>query len=291
MDVLYFNGRFTTTDEPVIRVEDRGYQFGDAIYEVIKFLNGRLLFTDDHFRRMSNGLAEIEIPNPWTEDTFRAMTDELLRRTEFRSGIVYVQVTRGVSERVHFYPPDLEPVALAYTRRYGFPDAAKKERGISTITAPDSRWKYCNVKSVNLLPNVLAKRQAQRAGVEEALLVRDQEVKEGASTSFFAVRDGRLITHPADCSILPGTVRDHVISLALEGRIRVDERPVLENELFSIDEAFVTSTTLGVMPVSEIDGRIIGNSRRGEVTGKIQELFDQLEEKSVSAEAAQPATS
>ncbi|MEO8216850.1 MAG: aminotransferase class IV [Acidobacteriota bacterium] len=281
MDVLYFNGRFTTTDEPVIRVEDRGYQFGDGIYEVIKFLNGRLVLPQDHFRRMTNGLAEIEITNPWTEASFYKMCDELLQRTEFLAGIVYVQVTRGVTERVHFCPADIEPVALAYTRGYEFPDAAKKERGISTITAEDSRWKYCNVKSVNLLGNVLAKRKAQQAGAEEALLMKDQEVKEGASTSFFAVRDGRLITHPADTSILPGTVRDHVISLALEAKIRVDERPLREDELFTLDEAFVTSTTLAVMPVSEIDGRIIGNSRRGEITSVLQELYDQLEEKSV----------
>lgn len=281
-DVLYFNGRFTTTDERVLGVEDRGFQFGDAIYEVFKFLGRRPVFPGDHFRRLDRGLREIEIANPWTEAAFTEMTRQLLERTDFEDGIVYIQVSRGEAQRAHFYPEGMRPTALAYSRRYRFPDQAKKERGIDVITAADQRWLHCDVKSVNLLANALAKKKAQRAGVEEALLLTGGLVHEGASSSFFAVRGGKVITHPLDERILPGVIRDHVIQLALGAGIRLDERPLREAELFDIDEAFLTSTTQGVMPVTRIDGRAVGTSRRGETTARLQHLLDEAELRDVA---------
>jgi len=276
-DVLYFNGRFTTTDERVVGVEDRGFQFGDAVYEVFKFLRKRPVFLAEHHRRMERGLREIEIPSPWDLTRFAAVTRDLLDRTAFDDGIVYVQVTRGEARRAHFYPEGMTPTVVAYSRGFQFPDAAAKARGIAVITTPDLRWKQCQVKSVNLLPNALAKKKAQRAGAVEAVFVDDGIVREGASSSFFVVRDGRLITHPLDEHILPGVVRDQAISLALAAKIRVDERPLRDDELFGLDEAFITSTTMGVMPAVEIDGRVIANSRRGEITTTLQRMLDELE--------------
>jgi D-alanine transaminase len=276
-DVLYFNGRWTTTDERLLGVEDRGFQFGDGVYEVFKFLRKRPIFLGDHFRRMERGLHEIDIPNPWTESSFGEMVTSLLERTAFDEGIVYLQVSRGESERAHFYPDGMKPTAVAYSRRMKFPDAAKKELGVKLITVPDIRWRACHVKSVNLLANALAKKEAQRAGADEALLVEDGTVREGASASFFIVSGGKIVTHPLDEHILPGVVRDRTIGMAIGAKIRVDERPIRETELFDLDEAFLTSTSLGVMPVSEIDGRVIGNSRRGEITGVLQRLLDQEE--------------
>ena len=284
-DVLWFNGRFTTTDERILGVEDRGFQFGDAVYEVFKFLGKRPVFLLDHLERMQQGLGEIEIACPWDEVSFAAMTRELLDRTACDDGTVYVQVSRGEAKRAHFWPEDAQPTAIAYSRRFNFPDAAKKERGIKVITTRDLRWNACHVKSVNLLGNALAKKQAQRAGAEEAILLADDDhtVREGASSSFFAVKSGRIVTHPLDEHILPGVVRDRVIGLALASKIRVDERPLREAELFDLDEAFITSTTQGVMPVTEIDARVIGNSRRGEITAELQRLFDELEQLSSRA--------
>ena len=276
-DVLWFNGRFTTTDERLLGVEDRGFQFGDAVYEVFKFLKRRPIFLLEHFRRLDRGLREIEIPNPWSEQAFVALTRELLARTAVEDGTVYIQVTRGEAPRAHFYPDNLAPTALMYSRRFAFPDAAKKERGIGVITTTDLRWLHCDVKSVNLLANALAKKKAQRARADEALLLSNGIVREGASSSFFAVRRGKVITHPLDEHILPGVVRDKVIGLALAERIRVDERQLREAELFELDEAFITSTTQGVMPVTEVDGRVIANSRRGEITGLLQRLLDEAE--------------
>ncbi len=284
-DVLYFNGRFTTTAERVVGVEDRGYQFGDAVYEVFKFLRRRPIFLSDHFHRLERSLRGIEIPNPWDEHSFTATVAELLERTAFEDGIVYVQVSRGESERAHFYPDDMQPTAVMYSRRFNFPDEMKKERGIRVITTTDHRWLHCDVKSVNLLPNALAKKKAQRAGAEEALLVGEGIVREGASSNFFAVRGGKVITHPLDEHILPGIVRDRVIGLALGEKIRVDERPLRETELFDLEEAFITSTTQGVMPLIEIDGRVIGNRRRGEITARLQYLLDAAELRDGAAEA------
>jgi D-alanine transaminase len=270
-DVLYINGRFTTTAERVIGVEDRGFQFGDAVYEVFKFLGKRPIFLAEHHRRMEQGLREIEIRVPWDEAQFAEVIRELLARSVFDDGIVYVQITRGESERKHFYPDDLTPTVVAYSRAFTFPDAAKKERGIALITADDLRWKHCNVKSVNLLANAIAKKKAQRAGADEALLLDHGLVREAASSSFFGIRGGAVITHPLAEHILPGVVRDRVVTLALATHIRVDERPLRELELFDLDEAFITSTTLGVMPVASIDGRA---TRRGSITTRLQQLFD-----------------
>jgi len=279
-DVLYFNGRFTTTDERVLGVEDRGFQFGDAVYEVFKFVRRRPAFPIEHFRRMERSLKQLEIRSPFTEESFASTMRDLLDRTRFDDGIVYIQITRGEGKRAHFWPEDLEPTVVAYSRAFNFPDAAKKERGIRVVTTDDHRWHFCNVKSVNLLGNAIAKKHAQRANADEAILLADGFVREGASSNFFAVKNGYLVTHPLDDSILPGVVRDRVIGLALAAKIRVDERPLRDAELFDLDEAFITSTTQGVMPISEIDERVIGNSRRGEITAQLQTLFDELEARS-----------
>jgi len=275
-DVLYFNGRFTTTAERVLGVEDRGFQFGDALYEVFKFSGRKAIFLADHFRRLERGLAEVEIRSPWDESRFFAVMRELIERTAFDDGIVYIQISRGEAERKHFFPENLEPTVIAYSRAFQFPDAAKKENGIKLITTPDLRWKRCDVKSTNLLANALSKKRAQRAGADEVLLLDDGIVREGGSSSFFVVRGDDVITHPLDEHILPGVVRDRVIRLAEHAGIRIEQRPLAVDELSEIDEAFITSTTMGVMPVSSIDGRAI-SPRIGPMTLRLQYLLDAAE--------------
>jgi D-alanine transaminase len=282
-DALFFNDRFTTTDEPVISVEDRGFQFGDAVYETIKFLQGTILFGADHFRRLQQSLQEISIIHPWSEATFLETMGQLLDRTSFNDGIVYVQISRGVEERSHFYAEGMQPTTVAYSRRFSFPGAERKQNGIGVITTEDTRWKLCNVKSVNLLGNVMAKKIAERAGGDEALLVSGDEVREGASSSFFGVLEGRLITHPADCRVLPGVVRHHVIDFARALAIPFEERPLRVAELTNLDEAFITNTTQGVMPVTRIDGKAVGYGRRGGLTERLQVLFDAEEEREAGA--------
>jgi D-alanine transaminase len=282
-DVLYINGRFTTTAERVIGVEDRGFQFGDALYEVFKFIGRRPIFLHDHYRRLDRGLHEIEIRPPWDEVRFSAVMRELIERTVFDDGIVYIQISRGECERAHFFPDNLETTVVAYSRSFHFPDAAKKKSGIRLITRADLRWKHCDVKSVNLLANALAKKKAQRAGVDEVLFLDAGVVREGASANFFAVRGGGVITHPLDEHILPGIVRDRVIRLARAANMPVDERPLAEAELLGVDEAFITNTTMGVMPVAEIDGRVVGAGRRGGLTTELQRLLDDDEARDAAA--------
>lgn len=276
-DVLYINGRFTTTDQRVLGVEDRGFLFGDGVYEVVKFVGKRLFFFDAHFKRLRASLAALEIPLPLQKEELRSVFAEILERSSIGEGTIYLEVTRGESPRAHFYAEDASPTVIAYSRAFTFPSVEKKEKGVRAITVPDDRWHHCDIKSVNLLANALAKKKAQRATCEEALFVADGWIREGASSNFFVADGGRIITHPTGPHVLAGTVRDQVISLAIANRIRVDERPIHENELPAIEEAFTTNTTGGVMPVTEIDGKIIGNGRRGVTTARLQQLFDDLE--------------
>lgn len=276
-DVLWFNGRFTTTDERVLGIEDRGFQFGDAVYEAMKFIEGSPLLVVEHYRRLCASLEALEIPDVWSEAEFVALCQELIARSDFDSGLIYLQVSRGECERAHFYPEGLKPTALAHTRRFRFPGAEKKEKGIAVITVPDIRWKLASIKSTNLLPNALMKKRAQREGAEEALFVDEGLLREGASSNFFGVIAGRVITHPLDQQLLAGTVRDQVIRLAIASHIRVEERALRSDEILTLDEAFVTSTSLGVMPVRAIDGKAVGNGLRGAITARLQDLYGQFE--------------
>lgn len=276
-DVLYINGRWTTTDEKVIGVEDRGFLFGDGIYEVFKFLDRRPLLLEDHWRRFCRNIDAMELTNPWSEQSFQETVREILVRAGSDDGIVYIELTRGDGPRAHFWAEGMAPTVIAYPRKFLFPDERKRELGIRAITTPDIRWDRCDIKSVNLLANAFAKKKAQRAGADEAIFVEGREVREGASSNFFAVIDGRVVTHPLDHHILPGTVRDRTIAIAISERIRVDERPIREDEMPALEEAFITSTTQGVMPVTEIDGRVVGNARRGELTAILQRRFLEME--------------
>jgi D-alanine transaminase len=278
-DPLYVNGRFTTTDERVLGVEDRGFQFGDAIYEVFKFLGRRPVLMSDHFRRLEGNLRALEIPQPFEEAAFAGIARELIARTRFDDGILYTQITRGEAPRAHFWPEGIAPTVVMHTRRFVFPDAARREQGARLITTEDRRWRDSDLKTVNLLANAMAKKKAQRAGADEALLLAEGFVREGASSNFFAVKNGGLVTHPLDGGILPGIVRDHVIRLALRERIRVDERPLREAELYDLDEAFLTSTTQSVMPIASIDGRPMA---RGPVGARLNRLFEEVERQSAA---------
>lgn len=271
-DVLWFNGRFTTTEERVLRVEDRGFLFGDAVYEVFKFFGRGPVFLREHWQRLARGLDAIEIANPWDEDLFTGTMRGLIERTSFDDGIVYIEVSRGEGERSHTWPEGMKPNAVAFSRQHTFPDAAKKERGIRLVTEEDLRWRHCDVKSVNLLGNILAKQKAQRAGGDEALLVDDGVVRECSHSSFFIVKDARVITHPLDCHVLPGVTRDRVIALAGD---RIEERYFGLAEVATADEVFATSTSLAVMPVRQIDDGPLRT--RGPVTLELQRLLDAAE--------------
>lgn len=287
MDALWLDGRFLTTDARAIAVEDRGFQFGDGVYEVLRLVERAPVLHEPHFARLCRSLALIEIPNPWTFSTFEALISALLERTSLDSGLLYLQVTRGACARSHAWPDELTPTALAYARPFSFPSAEARASGITAVTVPETRSRLCHVKSINLLPNVLAKKAAQRALAGEALFVEGSVVREGASSSVFGVRNGVLITHPDGPEILPGTVRDCVVAFAEKRGIRVDRRPLILGDLEHLDELFITSTSQGVMPLVKLDGASVARGERGPICRMMQDSYDELEREELARWRAQ----
>lgn len=276
-DVLWIDGRWTTTDEPVLTVGDRGLLFGDAVYEVLKFVGRAPILADAHWQRLCRSLSMLEIPNPWTEHVYREVLGGLMSRASAESGVVYIQVSRGSGARAHAWDDAATPLAFAYASVFRFPDEAMRRVGVGVVLVPESRWARCVIKSVNLLPNVIAKKTAKRAGAYEAFFVDGEHVVEGASSNVFVVRGGAVVTHPKGSGLLPGTVRDAVVGLAREAGIAIDERAPLSAELETAAEVFLTSTTSSVLPVTSVDGRPVGDGTRGPVTERLQKAFEALE--------------
>lgn len=277
-DPLLLNGELTTTDQGKISVEDRGLQFGDSIYEVLRFSGGRPHLVRPHYERMQRGLTELGIVGAWpTYDRFVDDLKRLMDATDLDEGIVYVQVTKGVAPRSHWIAETPVPTTIAYTRKFQFMDERARDLGLKLVTTADIRWARCDLKTTNLLGNVMGKALAKSQGADEALFIENGFVTECSVSNFFGVIDGTVVTHPVGPQILPGVVRDEVIRLALAERIRVDERAISENELYSIEEAFATSTTMGPVAVTQIDGRVIGSGRAGDVTRRLGELFAEHE--------------
>ncbi len=273
---LYCNGRYTTTDKPVIGVEDRGFQFGDGIYEVVKFIGKQPLLVTEHLERLAAGLAALEIRPPLDRTEWIEIFHELIERSGASDGTLYLQVTRGETSRSTLYPEDLPGTVVAYARGLQFPSREARVSGVTTVTAPDLRWSRCDIKSVNLLGSVLARQDARRRGASEALLVRDGVFTEGAHSNVFFLLDGNLTTHPTDERILHGTVRAQVVRIAREAGMNVAERPVSRTEAEIASEAFITSTTQGVMPLRAIDGQPLpGNA----VSLKLGDLYAEFEDR------------
>jgi D-alanine transaminase len=276
---VYLNGEYVERAHAAMSVEDRGFLFGDGVYEVVRAVGGRLIEAQRHWRRLARSLNGILIERPaeLDDDALSAIAYRLLDANDLTEGdaLLYLQVTRGAAVRTHHFPAaTTRPTVYASASAFQPPDALRA-RGAAVITMPDIRWARCDLKSVNLLPNVLAKQQAVAAGKDEAIFVRDGTVTECSSANLFAVFDGEVRTYPVTNYILPGVTRDVVLEVARQLGVPVREVPVLADELPRADEVFFTSTTNDVMPVVEIDGRPVGSGRPGPVT---QRLYAALRE-------------
>lgn len=276
---LYFNGRYTTTAERVLGVEDRGFQFGDGVYEVLKFIRKRPLLAAEHLERLAAGLAALEIRAPLSDAEWKDVFQELIERSSETSGTIYLQVTRGDTPRSTLYPTDLPATVVAYARGMQFPQREARVAGVPAVTVPDLRWSRCDIKSVNLLGSVMARQEARRRDATEALLVRDGFFTEGAHSNVFFVLDGTIVTHPADQGILHGTARAQIVRIAKEAGMKVAERPVSHHELELGREAFITSTTQGVMPLRTIDGHSMSGNA---VSLKLGDLYTEFEDQLAS---------
>ena len=273
MTIYFMDGQFTKHDEIQISIDDRGYYFGDGVYEVIKVYGKELFTAVEHIDRLFQSAAKIKLTIPYSAEQLITMANELIAMNGVEEGHIYMQVTRGVSARQHHFPtPAVPAVVTAYTVKAERP-TADMENGVAVKSVEDIRWLRCDIKSLNLLGSVLAKEEAKEAGCAEAILHRDGLVTEGSSTNMFGVKDGIVYTHPVSNLILKGITRQVVLRLCGELGIPVIEEAFTLEEAYGMDELFYTSTTAEVMPITTVDGRLIGLGKRGPLTNKLQQAF------------------
>ncbi|MFC1975837.1 D-amino-acid transaminase [Chloroflexota bacterium] len=275
--IIYFNGQFMLKNEVKVSPDDRGFLFADGAYEVIRAYHGNLFKIDRHIERMARSLRELRIKGP-EHEIFKDVAEQLIQNNDLLDGeaLVYLQVTRGAAPRRHAFPgSDTPPTVYAYASPFQpFPE--KLTHGVRIILVPDIRWTRCDIKSVSLLPNVLAHQQAKENGVDEAIFIRDGAITEGTHTNFGAVFDGQLITYPKSHYILAGITREVVLNLCRELNIPIKEFPILVDDLKKADEAMLLSTTSEVTPVVQVDDWPVGNGKPGPITTTLQRAFRKL---------------
>ncbi|MGN6410155.1 MAG: D-amino-acid transaminase [Nitrobacter sp.] len=275
--IAYVNGRYRNLGDACVNVEDRGYQFADGVYEVCEVRGRKLVDFPRHMARLQRSLRELRIAEPMPLPALGIVMREVVRRNRVIYGLVYLQVTRGVARRDHAFPPTtVKPSIVVTARPLNY---AKNQQiaanGIKVVTVPENRWPRVDIKSVSLLPNVLAKQEAREKGAYEAWYVgSDGFITEGASSNAWIVtKDGRVVTRSAECGILAGITRAVLMEVMDALQIRLEERPFTPAEAREAAEAFVTSASQIVMPVVAIDGQIVGNGRPGGIARRLREEF------------------
>jgi D-alanine transaminase len=272
-ETAFLNGRFLPLAEATVSIEDRGFQFGDGVYEVIRTYRGRPFKLDAHLARLDRSAQAIDLRQPYPFERWVESVTEGLRLGDFPETKIYVQITRGTAPRDHAYAPDLQPTVLMTFRELQPLNAIVQSTGVAAMTMKDIRWGRCDIKSINLLANVLARQQAKKRGVFESILVRDGQVTEGAVSNVFIVQDGKLITAPEGGWILSGVTRQVVLELARHEGLTVQERYCSEQELLGATEVFLTGTTVEVLGVVHIDGKQIGTGQPGPLTRSLAKRF------------------
>lgn len=281
--IAYVNGRYVAHAGAAVHIEDRGYQFADGVYEVCEVARGYIVDMTRHLDRLGRSLSELRIDWPVNRAVLELIMREVVVRNRVKNGLVYLQVTRGVAPRDHFFPAEGTPSSLVVTAKRTDPAAAAKKAaaGLKVITVPENRWERVDIKSVGLLPNVLARQQAKEAGAQEAWFVDpDGTVKEGAATNAWIVtKDGVLVTRPADHGILRGVTRTTLMEVAEKLGLKVEERAFSVDEAKAAREAFITAATTIVMPIVAIDGQPVANGHPGSVALSLRDAFFDVAEK------------
>ncbi len=269
------NGVAMQLSEAKVPALDRGFLFGDAVYEVLRVYGGKPWLEEEHFRRFERSLSAVRIAGV-DVGRLRQRMHETIRAGGFREATVYLQVTRGAAPRTHPFPANVAPLEFLYVQEFNDPYAAARERGAAVITHPDIRWDRCDIKSTNLLANVLAMQAAREAGGLEALLyLPDGTLTEGTHTSFFGVLHGTVLTAPNSNAILPGITRGLILRLAARAGVPVREHVLTRGDLAEVSELFLTGTTSEVLPVVTVDGRPVADGRPGPVARRLQEAYRQ----------------
>lgn len=273
--IVYLNGQYVDHANARVSVDDRGFLFADGVYEVARVYAGKIFQMQPHVERMRHGLGELRI-RAAVVDELTSIAERLLDENKLRSGdaTIYIQVTRGAAPRAHAFPPPETPPTV-YVIAKPFKNHPEKywEDGVATVTVPDTRWSRCDIKSIALLPNVLANQQAKDRGAFEAIFVRDGVLIEGSHSNLWAVIDGVAVTYPSSGYILGGITRQLVLDRAHEVGVHVREEPIQQSDLARIQELFLSGTTTEIMPIAKLDDHVIGDGKPGPLTRKLQEAY------------------
>ena len=272
-DIAYLNGEFTKLAEAFVSVEDRGFQFGDGVYEVIRVYDATPHLLREHINRLKLSAASIHLDDRLSYDEWESIVREGIDRSGYTAAKVYIQLTRGVSPRDHRFPVTAPLTRVMTVREIEPDDLQLRETGVPAITVKDIRWNRCDIKSLNLLPNILAKQQATQVGAFEALFVKGELVFEGSSSTVMVVSDGVVHTPPEGPRILSGITRDWVLNVARASEITVVEEPVSVETMLSAKEVLLTGTIIEIMPVVKVDEYQIGDGRPGEIYHRLYQKF------------------
>jgi D-alanine transaminase len=271
--ITYVNGDYVPENEAKVSIFDRGFLFADGVYEVTPVVNGKLVDYEAHAERLDRSLGELKMAWPCTKPELRAMHEELVKRNHLKEGIIYMQVTRGSADRQFNFPKDITSSLVAFTQVMKLVENPNATKGVAVVTTPDIRWLRRDIKSVMLLAPVLGKQEAYEKGANEAWMVEDGHVTEGTSSNAYIVKNNTVITRPTSNRILAGCTRRALMRLSKDHGVKIEERLFTPEEAYAADEAFLTSASQFVMPITEIDGKRIGGGQPGPVARKLRELF------------------
>ena len=273
--MIYLNGQYMPIEEAKISVLDRGFIFGDGVYEVIPVYSRRAFRLPEHLRRLQHSLDGIKLANPHSDAEWTCIIGELVARNSGEDQYLYLHITRGAAKRDHAFPkPPVTPTVFMMSNPLPAPPAELLQSGIACITAPDNRWLRCDIKSIALLPNVLLRQMAVDAGCAETILIRNNEfMTEGAASNIFVVKNGKLLAPPKDNLMLPGITYDVVLEIAAASGIPHEVRRVMQEELFAADELLLTSSTKEVLAITQLDGQPVGSGKPGAMFARLHALY------------------
>ena len=274
--IAYLNSKYINFNKAKIHIEDRGLQFSDSVYEVVPFYNKKLIDFNFHIKRLKYSLKELQIKYIVKEDKLKKIFNKIIRLNKIRNGIVYLQITRGVQSRDHDYRNNLIPNLIIYTinRKLNLPNSNFK--GVKAITYKDLRWKRRDIKTVSLLANVLAKKEAVRKKAYEAILIDNGKITEATASNVWIVKNNKLITHPSNTDILKGITRETVKKLIKKNKLNLKETSFTKKELYNADEVFITSASSFVTPIIKVDSKLVNKGKIGKITLQLATLYADL---------------
>ncbi len=276
--LVYLNGEYLPLDEAKVSVLDRGFIFGDGVYEVIPAYGAKALRFEHHMQRLQDSLDAVRISNPLSNSQWQEIINKLITETGSQDQYIYLHITRGVASRDHRFPDDVKPTVFVMNNLLHAVDPKLLKNGIAAVTLDDIRWQYCNIKAIALLPNILLRQQAVDKGAMEAILIRDGNMTEGAASNVFIVSKGIIKTPAKGKKLLPGITRDLVVELAKSHNMPIEETPISEKEFLAADEIWLTSSTKEILPVTKINEQQVGNGKPGEIWRDMYQKYQDYKE-------------